>query len=74
MAEILTKKYNYKIDVYTSNAIDFKALRNSEGKTITKENKSLNKDHLPVFIFNKFFFLFHIVLFKDYLSSMSQIL
>jgi len=39
MAEILTKKYNYKIDVFTSNAIDFKALRNSGGKTITKDNK-----------------------------------
>ena len=39
MAEILTREYNYKIDVFTSNAIDFKALRNSEGKTITKDNK-----------------------------------
>lgn len=42
MAEILTKKYNYKIDVYTSNAIDFKALRNSEGKVIREDNKYFN--------------------------------
>ena len=42
MAEILTAKYNYKIDIYTSNAIDFKALRNSEGKIIRKDNKYYN--------------------------------
>jgi glycosyltransferase involved in cell wall biosynthesis len=39
MGEILTENYNYKIDVYTSNAIDFKALRNPEGKTISKDDK-----------------------------------
>ncbi|MFX0105019.1 MAG: glycosyltransferase family 4 protein [Candidatus Hodarchaeota archaeon] len=39
MAEILTQVYKYKIDIFTSNAIDFKALRNPNGKIITKENK-----------------------------------
>lgn len=36
MAEILTSKYNYRIDIYTSNAIDFRALRSAEGKSIKK--------------------------------------
>ncbi len=39
MAEILSSKYNYKIDIFTSNAIDFKALRDNNGKTIDKHNK-----------------------------------
>lgn len=39
MAEILSSKYNYKIDIFTSNAIDFKALRDNNGKTINKHNK-----------------------------------
>ena len=39
MAEILTLNYNYKISIYTSNAIDFKALRNSNGKTLSQDNK-----------------------------------
>jgi len=39
MAEILSSKYNYKIDIYTSNAIDFKALRDINGKTIDKDDK-----------------------------------
>ncbi|MFX0000864.1 MAG: glycosyltransferase family 4 protein [Candidatus Hodarchaeota archaeon] len=43
MAEILTTKYNYNVDIYTSNAIDFKALRNSDGKTLSQENKYFDK-------------------------------
>ena len=43
MAEILTSKYNYNIDIYTSNAIDFKALRNSSGKIINSEDKYFSK-------------------------------
>lgn len=39
MAEILSKKDDYEIDIFTSNAIDFKALRNPEGKTIIKKDK-----------------------------------
>jgi len=39
MAEILSSKYNYEIDIFTSNAIDFKALRDINGKTIDKPNK-----------------------------------
>ncbi|MFW9972635.1 MAG: hypothetical protein ACFFDF_20790, partial [Candidatus Odinarchaeota archaeon] len=38
-AEILIKKFNYKIDIFTSNAIDFKALRNSSGKIINFDDK-----------------------------------
>ena len=39
MAEILSSKYNYEIDIFTSNAIDFKALRDNNGRTIDKNNK-----------------------------------
>ena len=39
MTEILTSKYKYNIDIYTSNAIDFKALRKSTGKKININNK-----------------------------------
>jgi len=42
MAEILTKKYDYNVDIYTSNAIDFKALRESNGRFITRNNKYFN--------------------------------
>ena len=42
MAEILKTTYNYEIDIYTSNAIDFKALRNSNGKTLKPEDKYFN--------------------------------
>ena len=42
MAEILTKKYNYNIDIYTSNAVDFKALRDPQGKTLTNNEKYYN--------------------------------
>ena len=43
MAEILTSNYNYNIDIYTSNAIDFKALRDSNGKTLSQDNKYYDK-------------------------------
>lgn len=43
MAEILTSKYNYKVDIYTSNAIDFKALRNSNGKSLSQDNRYYDK-------------------------------
>ncbi|MFX0022842.1 MAG: glycosyltransferase family 4 protein [Candidatus Hermodarchaeota archaeon] len=39
MAEILTGKYNYNVDIFTSNAIDFKALRSSDGKIINPNDK-----------------------------------
>ncbi|MHA1150024.1 MAG: glycosyltransferase family 4 protein [Promethearchaeota archaeon] len=54
IAEILTKRYNYNIDIFTSNAIDFKALRNPSGKTISVGNKffyrvnSLKINRFPV--------------------------
>ncbi|KKN69678.1 hypothetical protein LCGC14_0438680 [marine sediment metagenome] len=43
IAEILTRMYNYKIDIFTSNAIDFKALRNPKGRIIGSNNKIFNK-------------------------------
>ncbi|MFX1325877.1 MAG: glycosyltransferase family 4 protein [Promethearchaeota archaeon] len=42
MAEILSSRYKYKIDIYTSNAIDFKALRDPAGKVITNNDKDFN--------------------------------
>jgi len=39
MAEILSNKYDYDVDIFTSNAIDFKALRNPKGKSIKKTAK-----------------------------------
>ncbi|MFX1311313.1 MAG: glycosyltransferase family 4 protein [Promethearchaeota archaeon] len=39
IAEILSTKYNYNIDIFTSNAIDFKALRFNRGKTIDKQDR-----------------------------------
>jgi len=39
MAEILHLKYNYDIQVYTSTAIDFKALRESSGRIIKPGEK-----------------------------------
>ncbi len=39
MAEILNLKYNYDIQVYTSTAIDFKALRESRGRIIKPGEK-----------------------------------
>jgi len=43
MAEILTAKFNYNIDIFTSNAIDFKALRSSTGKTLNRDDKYFDK-------------------------------
>lgn len=39
IAELLSSKYHYHVDIYTSNAIDFKALRSTEGKSIDSNNK-----------------------------------
>ena len=39
MAEILNSKYNYQVDIYTSTAIDFKALRQSNGRIINIGDK-----------------------------------
>ena len=39
MAEILISKYRYKIDIFTSNAVDFRALRDPNGKIIRREEK-----------------------------------
>ena len=39
IAEILTSKFNYRIDIFTSDAIDFKALRDPSGKVVKKNNK-----------------------------------
>ena len=43
MAEILSSKYDYKVDIRTSNAIDFKALRNPKGRTIHDLDKYYSK-------------------------------
>jgi len=43
MAELLIKRKYYKIDIYTSDAIDFKALRDISGKIITPESKYFNE-------------------------------
>jgi hypothetical protein len=43
LAEILTSNYDYNIDIYTSNAIDFKALRDPNGKIITQQEKNYNQ-------------------------------
>lgn len=43
MAEIFNSKYNYGVEVYTSNAIDFKALRDPKGRIIKKTEKKYNK-------------------------------
>ncbi|MFX1373709.1 MAG: glycosyltransferase family 4 protein [Promethearchaeota archaeon] len=43
VAELLTTKKNYNIEIYTSNALDFKALRDMSGKTITQDNKYFNE-------------------------------
>ena len=42
LAEILKSKYNLNVDVLTSNAIDFNALRSSSGRIIKSSNKYLN--------------------------------
>ncbi len=43
IAEILTLKFKYNIDIYTSNAIDFKALRDSCGRVIEQNNKFFDR-------------------------------
>ncbi len=43
MAEILASRYNYTIDIFTSNAIDFKALRDHKGRLIKPDNKLFHK-------------------------------
>jgi glycosyltransferase involved in cell wall biosynthesis len=42
MAEILTTNYGYNIEIFTSNAIDFKALRDPDGKRIKTGDKYFN--------------------------------
>lgn len=42
MAEILTSKYKYVIDIFTSDGIDFKSLRDSKGKVIKSNDKYFN--------------------------------
>jgi glycosyltransferase involved in cell wall biosynthesis len=46
LAEILSQKEAYEIDIFTSNAVDFKALRSKDGRIITKNDTyydSVNK-------------------------------
>ncbi len=43
LAELLNAKYAYNIDIFTSNAIDFKALRNPSGKAINPGDKYFDK-------------------------------
>lgn len=43
MAEILMNKYKQEVDIITSNAIDFKALRDSRGRTINETDKYFHK-------------------------------
>ncbi|MFX0057267.1 MAG: glycosyltransferase family 4 protein [Candidatus Hodarchaeota archaeon] len=40
MAEILKSKYNYDLEIFTSDAIDFKALRHPAGKKINKADEN----------------------------------
>jgi len=43
MAEIMNSKYNYDTQVYTSTAIDFKALRESSGRIIKSGERYYDK-------------------------------
>ena len=43
MAEILSSKYGYNVDINTSNAVDFKALRNPKGRTIQQNEKNYSQ-------------------------------
>jgi len=43
MAEILTSNYNYIVDIFTSNAIDFRALRDPKGRIIKEDDKYFNE-------------------------------
>jgi len=40
IAEIFTKSFNYEVDIYTSDAIDFKALKDPKGKIIKRSDKN----------------------------------
>ena len=42
LAEILNSDYNYEVGIFTSNAIDFKALRSCDGKRINTTEKSFD--------------------------------
>jgi len=39
LAELFSEEYRYEIDIYTSNAVDFKALRSPKGRIIQKNDK-----------------------------------
>ncbi len=52
MAEILTKDFGYKIDISTSNAIDFKALREPHGKILHSSEEYY--DQVNNLIINRF--------------------
>ena len=39
MAETLAFKYKIKVKIFTSDGLDFKSLRESEGKRIMRDNK-----------------------------------
>jgi glycosyltransferase involved in cell wall biosynthesis len=43
MAEILTSMYKYNVKIFTSNALDFRALRDPMGRIIKPENRFFNK-------------------------------
>lgn len=42
LAEIYKKYYKYDVDIYTSNALDFKALRDPKGKIIEETSKNFS--------------------------------
>jgi len=42
MAEILKSKYDYNVNIFTSDAIDFKALRHPAGRKVKMESKNYN--------------------------------
>lgn len=42
LAEILSSNFNYNVDIYTSNAVDFKGLRESTGRILKKTDKYFN--------------------------------
>jgi len=43
LAEILQEKFNYNVYIWTSNAIDFSALRSSSGRILEEKNKYYSK-------------------------------
>jgi len=70
MAEILSKKYDYEVDIFTSNAIDFKALKDPKGKTIDKKNK--HHDRVNNLKINRFSVQYN-VLKEDQLKQIKKI-